>query len=137
MAVQTIIDNACAQLYYHDDTKIVHHHWMAELDSVSLRESLTTGNALLRKHHAEKWLSDNRFIKPHSDEDEHWINTQWLPDAISAGWKYWALVVPDAEASRINMVTFVDEFYEKGVRVMVFTNPDQAMEWLIKVDQAH
>lgn len=134
MSVQVIIDNPCVQLYYHEDVGVVHHHWTADLDSKHMRESLSTGVELLKQHGAYKWLSDNRFIQPHSDADEIWINQVWLPDAINAGWRCWALVVPEAFASRVNMVNFVNEFYEKGVRVMVFTDVDKAMDWLISTD---
>jgi len=130
MPKQTIIIDPKGQLFYHEETGIVHHYWTAQLDSELLRKTLSTGVELLKKHGAKKWLSDNRFIKPHSEEDEHWINTVWLPDALNAGWKYWSLIVPEEELSRINMINFVEEFYAKGVRVMIFTDPSAALKWL-------
>lgn len=51
-------------------------------------------------------------------------------------WKYWALVVPHSLAGRINMNEFVQAFYNQGVRVLVVTDPTEAMHWLETVDQA-
>jgi hypothetical protein len=91
---------------------------------------LDRGVELLKEHGATKWLSDNRAMEPHNKADGEWVNTNWLPRAIAAGWKFWALVVPDSTMARMNMSQFVEEFYNHGVRVMVFIDIDEAMHWL-------
>jgi hypothetical protein len=130
----TIIDTKYASLYYYPDQKIVHHKFHHLLDSDHLREILNGGVDLLKKYQATKWLSDNREIDAHSPEDTDWINANWLPNAIAAGWKYWALVVPDSFIARLNMAEFVNSFYEQGVRIMVFVDLDEAMDWLLHID---
>lgn len=134
MSTETIIDNEFAILTYHRDEKIVHHQFHRALDSENLRLVLNTGIDLLRDHNAIKWLSDNHSIGAHKEEDGKWINDDWLPRVIASGWKYWALVVPDDVKARMNMIEFVDAFYNQGVRVMVFTNVEQAKTWLENVD---
>lgn len=134
MSTMTVFDNEYASLFYHPDTKIVHHCFHVSLDSEHLRKALNGGIELLKEHHAVKWLSDNRAIGPHSDPDTQWINEKWLPRAIATGWKYWALVVPHDFMARINMNEFVNSFYEKGVRIMVFVEVDKAMQWLENID---
>jgi len=131
------IDNHYASLAYYTDTKIVHHCFHKALDSHHLRVVLNTGIDFLQKYQATKWLSDNREIDPHSDEDTLWINTDWLPRALEAGWKYWALVVPDSVKSKMNMTEFVNWFYDHDVRIMVFVNAEAALRWLENVDSQH
>ncbi len=79
--------------------------------------------------------SDNHLFNDLPQEDNDWIGSVWLPKAIEAGWKYWALVVPEAEAGRMNMVQFVTNFANMGVETRVFTDPDQAMEWLVSLNE--
>jgi hypothetical protein len=134
MATFYVIDTKYASLTYHTDEKIVHHKFHKILDSDHFRGVLNRGIELLKEHHATKWLSDNRAIGPHSEEDGAWTNNDWLPRAIAAGWKYWALVAPDDVKGRMNMAEFVNSFYEMGVRIMVFTDVEPAMEWLKNVD---
>lgn len=130
-ATTTIIfDNELIWMGFHTDTKIIHHRYYHGLTSHYLREGLNTGVDLLREEGATKWLSDNRQVDAHSPEDTEWINTDWLPRAIEAGWKYWALVVPKETIALMNMSEFVNSFYEMGVWVSVFTDPDEAMHWL-------
>lgn len=130
MATQTIIDSPSASLVFHAESRIVHHKLCKDIDSKTLRQVLNSGVQLLKDQQATKWLSDNREINAHSAEDTEWINTQWLPNAIAAGWKYWALVVPDDFVARLNMTEFVDSFYAKGIRILVFTDLDKATKWL-------
>jgi hypothetical protein len=130
MTTLTILNSPCAQLYFNEDTRIVHHHLNNSIDSKSLRDVLNGGIEALKKYNATKWLSNNKEIDPLSDADNEWVNTSWLPRAVAAGWKYWALVVPDSLKARMNMRDFVEVFYNQGVRVMVFTEVDEAMHWL-------
>ena len=53
---------------------------------------------------------------------------------MKSGWKFWALVVPESVMARMNLKEFVDLYFQKGLRIMVFTKPDEAMEWL---DEQH
>lgn len=136
MASIHLIDNKYARLSFDTDKQIVHHCFHSALDSENLRAVLNEGIDLIKKYGATKWLSDNRAIGPHSAEDSQWINDNWLPRVIAAGWKYWALVVPHDIKAQMNMNEFVNSFYEKGVRIMVFTDYDEAWQWLDRVDQA-
>ena len=128
--VEIIFDNQYIWMGYHTDTQIIHHHYFPQLNSHYLRAGLDTGVEVMIEHGATKWLSDNREADAHSPEDTEWINTDWLPRAVGAGWRYWALVVPQHTLALMNMAEFVQTFYDFGVWVSVFTDPDEAMDWL-------
>lgn len=135
MSTITLIDNQYVTLWFHEDTGIVHHVYRIGIGGDYLKEALTRGTDYLIERKAFKWLSDNRAIEGVTDEEAQWIDTVWLPRTIEAGWKYWALVVPESVAGRMNMIQFVESFANRGVMVRVFTDPDVAMEWLINADK--
>jgi hypothetical protein len=54
----------------------------------------------------------------------------WFPRVLQSGWKFWALVVPEDVKARMNLTQFVQSYYEQGLRIMVFTEPVEATEWL-------
>jgi hypothetical protein len=56
----------------------------------------------------------------------------WFPRAKAAGWKFWALVVPPDVMARLNLNEFVKSYFEQGLRIMVFTEPGEAMAWLVR-----
>jgi hypothetical protein len=127
----TVIDNEFATLFYHEDTKVVHHSFKKAIAGEALRNLLLTGVDVLKKNEAHKWLSDDRGMDaPLPDEDTAWAQAEWFPRAKEAGWQYWALVVPAEVKSRINLSEFVFNYAQQGLRVAVFTQPEEAMKWL-------
>ncbi len=126
-----IFDNADASLKYHPDAKIVHHTFKHPMKGEPFRNVLLQGYEVMKKYGANKWLSDDRL---HADalteEDAGWATTVWSKMVMEAGWKYWALVVSSDLKSRMDMNAFIQLYYEQGVTIMVFTNPDEALTWL-------
>jgi len=117
-------------MYYFEDTGIIYHIYTEKIGGDCLKEQLNLGIELMQKYGTNKWLSDNRAIKGHTDEETAWIFEDWLPRAVAAGWKYWSLVVPEDEYARMNMWEVTQTFHEIGVHQNVFTDPDDALAWL-------
>jgi hypothetical protein len=134
MNTLTVIDNQYATLVYHLDTKIVDHVFHKDLDTENFHLILNRGVELLIEHGAVKWLADTRAIGPFSEEQGQWLNEEWIPRAIASGWKYWALVVPEAIKARMDIFEHMSFFEGKGIWINVFTDADLAKDWLEKVD---
>jgi hypothetical protein len=130
MVETVVIQNEYATLEFHPKTKIVHHTFHQPIGGQKFREVLIAGTDLLKKYGASKWLSDDRENSALSPEDSEWAMKEWFPNAKSAGWKYWGLVVPPDILARMNLKQFVDDYYEQGLRIMVFTKPEEARAWL-------
>ncbi len=131
----TIIENEYATLVYHPDTKIVHHTFLKPIGGDEFRAVLNAGAQVLKENKASKWLSDDRENSVLSNDDLAWSKDDWFPRAVRAGWKYWGLVVPQDILARMNMKQFVDSYLDQGLRIMVFSKPEKAMEWLMNCDQ--
>jgi hypothetical protein len=130
MSKITLIQNEHATLVYHTDAKIVHHTFHQPMKGQYFRDVLNTGLETLEKYGATKWLSDDRNNSALEPEDREWAMTNWYTRAAKSGWKYWAMVVPNNILGRMDVKQYVEQNFERGVRVMVFTNPEEAMEWL-------
>jgi hypothetical protein len=135
MSENQILANQYATLVYHSDTKIVHHTFHKAIGAEKFREVLNLGVVAMAKYGSTKWLSDDRNNSVLSPEDTEWSMNNWFPRAIQAGWKYWALVVPQDILAQMNLKEFVDSYFDQGLRIMVFSNSDEAMKWLIDVDK--
>ena len=96
----------------------------------ALQDGLTAGLALLRKHHACKWLSDDRNNGPISPKDAEWLSKVWEPQAIAAGWRFWALVQPMKVLGEMNMRRHVARIAGLGVTLRVFEEVPLAEAWL-------
>ncbi len=130
--VETIIDRANAALWYHTDTKIVHHELRRFVTGTELREILTRGVEVFEQRGACKWLSDDRGNGPLHPDDAAWAVNTWAPRVMAAGWKYWAVVMPRKVLGQMNMRQWIDMYAEKGVTVRAFDAPSEAIEWLVQ-----
>jgi hypothetical protein len=132
--IETILDNEFACLPYHPQKKIVHHSYHQATSGTEFRELLNTGIETMRTRQATKWLSDNRNSMVLSPEDSHWAMSNWFPRAVQAGWKYWAIVVPENAMTKFNMMEFIDSYVDSGLKVVLFTTPEAALEWFDRFD---
>lgn len=132
MSSITILDNEYVTLWYHSDKKIIHHQFHKFLYGQAFREALNAGTEAMRKHNAHKWLSDDRKNSALPKDDLEWGRTEWFPRTVLAGWKYWAIVLPENIFGQMNMEREAQVNSEKGIITAKFDNPDEAMAWLEK-----
>jgi hypothetical protein len=133
MSEITVLNNDYATLKYHPEAGVVHHIFHKAISGSEFRNVLNTGLEVFKKYGAGKWLSDDRGNAPLPDDDIAWSKAEWFPRVVEAGWKYWALVVPEDAMVRMNLMQVTDSYSAAGIRVMVFGNPDDAMAWLEKL----
>jgi hypothetical protein len=132
MSKMIIIDNEFVTLWYYPEKKIVHHQFHKFLYGQAFRDDLNAGTELLQKYGAQKWLSDDRKNSALPKEDVEWAETDWFPRTKKAGWKYWALVLPEQVIGQMNMKRFIRDYSAQGLTVQVFSDPEAAMSWLEK-----
>jgi hypothetical protein len=129
MAALTVITNPHVTLWYHPEAKIVHSKIHKFITGKEFREFLMAGKDLLVKHQAKKWLSDDSSNTVLKKEDVDWGNANWFPECVAHGWKYWAIVEPQALAQS-RMEELVKHFAEHGVTSKFFIDVNEAMRWL-------
>ncbi len=131
MQTTTLLDNDQVTLCYYPEYQIVHHTIHQPPTTQMLREMLNRGTEVFKENGADKWLSDDRKNADGlTEEDNRWGEEVWFPQTRAAGWKYWALVVPDNVAARASMIELVAHFNEQGVLTMVFVDLEAALNWL-------
>ena len=131
MSEMIIIDNAYVTLRYYPEKKIIHHTFHKFIHGQVLREAFTEGAKLMEKYGAQKWLSDDRKNSALTKDDQEWLDVHWRPRVIKAGYKYWALVLPEAIVGQMNLKRIISQQYaDSGITVELFNDPDEAMQWL-------
>ena len=133
MEYQVILDNKWGTLRYQPKHKYVYHNFHKPVTGQPFRQFLDVGLETLKKNKTDRWLSDNRNLGKFDPADVEYSVTDWGPRASKAGWKYWALVVPEDIAGRASMQNHIETFHGLGVWVRVFTNLEEARDWIIEV----
>lgn len=132
MAVTKHLVKDYATLTYDDVQGIIRHQFHQPVNSETFRKVLNAGLDLLKTNGATKWLSDDRKNDALKHADTNWAVNTWAAKAIENGWQHWALVVPEDDDARQVLVEHVSNYSERGVNVRVFTNPNEAFDWLIQ-----
>lgn len=132
MQPQILMDTEYITLHYLPDEKIIHHTIHKPIPYEQLGLAMETGLKVLQENGASKWLSDDRLNGPVVMENTE-INRDWGRRMVAAGWRFWANVVPEEIAAADSLVPIIETFYEIGLRMMVFTDADKALEWLKSV----
>jgi hypothetical protein len=94
------------------------------------KAALNAGTEALERYKLSKWLSDDRKNDSLTDEGSKWAFGDWQPRTMKAGWKYWASVVPEDLVAAGTLIPVIDQLFEMGLRMMVFTNVEAATKWL-------
>jgi len=129
----TVLDNEDVTLWFHSESKIVHHKMHRFLAPGVFQDLLTKGAECLEKHQAKKWLSDDRDNTVVRPEDIEWGHKVWFPRAVRAGFKYWAIVMPSKAIGQMQMKKLMEDYGQKGVTVQVFDTVEEGMRWLESV----
>lgn len=127
---ETIINTARMSLYYHPIEKVIHHEMHSYPGLDTLEQVLMGGLELMKQHKAVKWLSDDRKGGAVPKSHHEWGDAVWSPQAVKAGWRYWALLPPSDALGSANMKRLVKVYAKRGVTVEMFTEYDEAMDWL-------
>ena len=130
MDKELILDNEYMTVWYYPQKKIVYHQMHKFTYGQALRDGLSAGAAILEEKGAQKWLSDDRKNVSLDKDDRNWTATVWRPRVIKAGWRYWALVLPEKIIGQMVMKGIIEEYANTGVTVKMFSDPDEAMRWL-------
>lgn len=118
-------------LWYYPVPKIIHHKMGKYPGTEALESALDAGLEIIRTGRARKWLSDDRNGGALPKSHHEWGQNVWGPKAAAAGWKYWALLPPQAMLGSANMLRLVEIYAALGVTAKTFPSTNVAMEWLI------
>lgn len=130
MSEVIVYDNEFMTVKYLADKGIIYHTIHQPFSGQPFRDAINAGTEALIKYRANKWLSDDRKNGPLSDEDMEWGFTDWNQRAIKAGWRYWAMVVPADLIAAGSLMPTIEDLFRLGLRVSVFAEVDEAIEWL-------
>jgi len=129
----TLVDNEYITLQYLPEKKMIYHVVHKPFDAIEVFETaLEAGSAALQKYGVSKWLSDDRKNGPLTPAFYDWATNVWQPRTIDTGWRYWANVVPTEKIAAGTLSTPIEHLYNLGLRMMVFSNVEDAQKWLDK-----
>src|SRR3984957_17690447 len=110
-----IIDSEAVSLRYYPASKIIHHEIRRFVHGQEFRGILEKGLKVFTERMARKRLSDDRGNGPLKPADADWAINDWAPRVMRAGWKFWAVVMPETVLGQMNMKRWIETYPAQGV----------------------
>jgi hypothetical protein len=126
-----VLDNDLISLWCYRNKQMIHHVVHRPVGGLPLRHALKQGTEALKANQSVRWLSDERANAALTPDDMNHLPDVWFPETQKAGWKYWAIVLPERAADQLSFKLLAKTFSERGLIVETFTEPDPAMQWLL------
>jgi hypothetical protein len=130
MQREVLLDNDVASVWYYADENIIHHKFHKFTYGETFQKVLMTGLKYFEEKGCKKWLSDDRNNSALRKSDIEWGDKNWKPRMMNAGWKLWALMMPDKVVGQMTLRPLIEEYSKFGVIVKIFDDEDKAFEWL-------
>jgi SpoIIAA-like len=118
-----------ASVRWDEDGQLVLVEWQGWANASEFAGLLDAEIVALRKHHGTRMLADCRRQKGLSAADQDRANENWLPRALAAGLKRFA-VVPSSGLAEANLKERLGKVRAGALEVAYFPTPEEARAWL-------
>jgi hypothetical protein len=99
-------------IWWESELNAVAHRWDEFASGEQFRDGCEELLDVIRERDASKLLVDTSGIRAHDDEDQAWLQEDWVPRIIEEGIDTSAMVHPDSVIAEMDMEAFMDEARE-------------------------
>lgn len=117
---------------YDPEIDAVVHTWTAFTSGQAFRDGANELLEVFRERDTGKLLVDTSGIQAHDDEDEAWLEEEWIPKMLDAGMTHAAHVYPDSVISEMDMEEFEESIADLPYDVVFTADLGEAREWTAK-----
>ena len=120
-----------ASVRWDDSTSTVVTEWEGWANPAEFSALLEAELHALRDHHGTRQLLDCRRQKGLRQADQEKADREWLPRALAAGLKRFAVVLPISGLAASNLQERLGKVPKGRVEVKFFTSIEEAKLWLV------
>jgi hypothetical protein len=112
------------------DAQLVLVEWDGWANSNEFAGLLDAEIQALKQNQGARLLADCRRQKVLNPKDQERANREWLPRALAAGLKDFAIVLPESVVADMNIRDGLDKASATALEVGYFTTVEEAREWV-------
>jgi hypothetical protein len=117
-------------IYYDDSLHAVVMRWRGYATSQEFREGTELMLETLESNGAAKVFADIKEMAIIGMEDQAWLNADFLPRAIAAGFRAIAIIRPHAYFNKVAVESISYKVDKEKLAIAFFDNDRSAKEWL-------
>lgn len=119
-----------ASVRWDEDGQLVLVEWQGWANAGEFSDLLDAEIAALRKHRGSRMLADCRRQRGLSALDQDRANEVWLPKALAAGLRRFAVVLPSSGLAAANLKDRLAKIRPGALELAYFATPEEARAWL-------
>ncbi len=123
-------ENECCSIELDPEIGGLIFNWKGLLPSPAFREVHQHALTLIRKHKLTKILGDARRMKTIGSTDSEWILDYWMPSAVTAGFRYNAIIESDYLFNQHSINSIIEKTDPNQVTFRYFKDHESAFAWL-------
>jgi hypothetical protein len=121
---------------YDEKLQAIVMEWNGYFTSEQFRLGTEFMLQMIRQHSATKVLALIQNMTLIGMEDQQWLEKEFLPRAIEAGFKACALLKPKNYFNKVAVENITYKIDQQKLRVNMFETEEQARNWLLEVNEA-
>jgi hypothetical protein len=121
-----------ATVRWDPDLQAVVETWEGWANATEFTAMLEAGVKALAEHHGSRWLADCRKQRVLKAADQKRGNEAWLPQALAAGLKRFAVVLPESGLAKFNIQLHLSAAAAAQMEVSYFATADEARRWVVQ-----
>jgi hypothetical protein len=119
-----------ASVRWDEEGQLVLVEWQGWANSSEFTALLDAEIQALKKHQGSRILADCRLQRVLNPADQDRANREWVPRALAAGLKQFAVVLPTSGLAEVNLKHSLDKVPATALDVAYFATPEEARTWL-------
>lgn len=119
-----------ASVRWDEAGQLVLVEWEGWATTGEFSKLLEAETAALKEHHGSRLLADCRRQIALTPADQDRANEVWLPRALAAGLKRFAVVLPSNVLAAVNLKVRLNKVPSIALEVAYFATPEEARDWL-------
>jgi hypothetical protein len=121
-----------AAVTWDENAHLVLVEWEGWANSEEFAALLEAELRAIEQHHCSVLLADCRRQRVLHQKDQDRANREWLPRALAAGLKCFAVVVPASVVAEMNLRDSLEKASGAVLKVAYFATVEEARDWLAK-----
>ena len=113
-----------------EQSRLVHVRWEGWANAAEFGALLDAEVRALKEHGGTCLLADCRLQRVLSPDEQQRANRDWVPRAVEAGLKRFAVVLPLSDMAAGHLQERLGEVSGSGFEVSYFTTVEDAEQWL-------
>jgi hypothetical protein len=127
--IENLSNEACS-LFFDSDVPCVVMEAHGYATSQQFRDITENMLFLLKEKRVSKMLVDTTHLQIIGAEDQKWLNEDWLPRAIAAGYRACAMIKSKYFFNRVAVDNVVNQIDQSQLTVQYFDDRELARTWL-------